>query len=91
MPTYVINAFAAHYSSATLYLCNARTNHQNESGTLPLVLAPRNGHIYSNIFKGYEDDGVPAAQLVTFDQGGHLVIVKDAVWDAVRRFLAENG
>ena len=39
----------------------------------------------------YSAAHIPAAQLVTFDQGGHLVIVKDAVWDAVRGFLAENG
>jgi pimeloyl-ACP methyl ester carboxylesterase len=38
----------------------------------------------------YSAAHIPGARLLPFASGGHLVIVKAAVWDAIRQFLAEH-
>jgi pimeloyl-ACP methyl ester carboxylesterase len=39
----------------------------------------------------YSAAHIPGARLLSFHHGGHLVIVKAAVWDAIRQFLAEKA
>jgi pimeloyl-ACP methyl ester carboxylesterase len=38
----------------------------------------------------YSAEHIPGARLVSFAQGGHLVVAKDGVWDEVRQFIAQN-
>ena len=38
----------------------------------------------------YSADHIPSAQLVRLEEGGHLAIVKDAVWDTIRAFIAQH-
>jgi pimeloyl-ACP methyl ester carboxylesterase len=39
----------------------------------------------------YSAAHIPGSRLLSFDHGGHLVIVKAAVWDAIRQFLGEHA